>query len=322
MPARHLAAQRPVALPSAPAEASVDPIDLDAVAAAAKLLGAAERPLIVVGGGRARCRRRRWRRVAEMLQAPVVAHHMGRGALDSRNPLSVSSYLGHRLWGEADVVLAVGTRLSLQQRLWGTDDALKIVRIDADPDEIDRIARPAVGIVGDARACCGLLIDALPRHNRTGPRAPMICARARPRPMRARPKFAPQVSYLEAIRAELPEDGIFVDEVTQIGYVGRLAFPVYRPRTYLTPGYQGTLGWGVATAHRREGGAARYAARRHFRRRRLHVQRAGAGDGGAAPHPRRHRAHNDNAYRQCPPLPGRSVRQPGDRQRSQESRIS
>jgi acetolactate synthase-1/2/3 large subunit len=46
----------------------------------------------------------------------------------------------------------------------------------------------------------------------------------------------------------LPEHGIFVDEVTQMGHVSRLLFPVYQPRTYLTPAYQGTLGWGYATA--------------------------------------------------------------------------
>jgi len=61
-------------------------------------------------------------------------------------------------------------------------------------------------------------------------------------------KLEPQLSYLAAIRAELPEDGIFVDEVTQVGFVSRLAYPVYQPRTYLSPGYQDNLGWGFATA--------------------------------------------------------------------------
>ena len=60
--------------------------------------------------------------------------------------------------------------------------------------------------------------------------------------------LAPQLAILEAIRAELPEDGIFVDEVTQIGFAARLALPVYRPRTFLSPGYQDNLGWGYATA--------------------------------------------------------------------------
>ena len=61
-------------------------------------------------------------------------------------------------------------------------------------------------------------------------------------------KLEPQLSYLAAIRAELPEDGIFVDEVTQLGFVSRLAFPFYRPRTYISPGYQDNLGYGFATA--------------------------------------------------------------------------
>ncbi len=61
-------------------------------------------------------------------------------------------------------------------------------------------------------------------------------------------KIAPQLDFLAAIRAELPEDGIFVDEVTQVGFASRLGFPVYRPRTYISPGYQDNLGYGFATA--------------------------------------------------------------------------
>jgi acetolactate synthase-1/2/3 large subunit len=61
-------------------------------------------------------------------------------------------------------------------------------------------------------------------------------------------KIAPQIAFLDAIRAELPEDGIFVDEVTQMGFAARIAFPVYKPRTFLSPGYQDPLGWGFATA--------------------------------------------------------------------------
>ena len=61
-------------------------------------------------------------------------------------------------------------------------------------------------------------------------------------------KLGPQLAYLAAIRAELPEEGIFVDEVTQVGFASRLAFPVYQPRTYISPGYQDNLGYGFATA--------------------------------------------------------------------------
>ena len=50
------------------------------------------------------------------------------------------------------------------------------------------------------------------------------------------------------IREELGEDGIFVDELTQIGFVSRIVFPVYHPRTFISTGYMGTLGYGFPTA--------------------------------------------------------------------------
>jgi acetolactate synthase-1/2/3 large subunit len=51
-----------------------------------------------------------------------------------------------------------------------------------------------------------------------------------------------------AVRAELPEDGVLFQESTQVGYWSSAAFPVYQPRTYFSSGYQGTLGYGFATA--------------------------------------------------------------------------
>jgi acetolactate synthase-1/2/3 large subunit len=50
------------------------------------------------------------------------------------------------------------------------------------------------------------------------------------------------------MRHALPDDGVFVDEVAQLGFAARLAFPVYKPRTFLSPGYQDNLGWGYGTA--------------------------------------------------------------------------
>ena len=79
-------------------------------------------------------------------------------------------------------------------------------------------------------------------------RAPRKCASGTRGWDKKLEKLAPQRAFLDAIRAELPEDGIFVDEVTQMGFVARLAFPVYKPRTFLSPGYQDNLGWGFATA--------------------------------------------------------------------------
>jgi acetolactate synthase-1/2/3 large subunit len=56
------------------------------------------------------------------------------------------------------------------------------------------------------------------------------------------------LEYLRAIRDVLPDDGVLVDELTQVGYAARTAYEARGPRTYISSGYQGTLGWGVATA--------------------------------------------------------------------------
>jgi acetolactate synthase-1/2/3 large subunit len=222
-------------------------IDTDKVRAAAKILGKAGRVLIVVGGG-AQDASAEVTLLSSMLQAPVLGYRRGRGVLDSRNPFSVTLPLGRELWAEADAVLAVGTRLLNPMNQWGSDKALQVVRVDSDPDEPARINRPKVALVGDAAPILRALVDELARFNtgRASRRDEMLERQAKLRQRLA--KLAPQLAFLEAIRAELPEDGIYVDEVTQIGFAARLAFPVYKPRTFLSPGYQDNLGWGYATA--------------------------------------------------------------------------
>lgn len=232
----------------APAKAHHAPVDSDAVEAAAKLLGAAERPLIIIGGG-AMDAGTELGFLADALQAPVSYHRSGIGAFDTRHPFSVSVLQGMKLWEDADVVLAVGTRLQLQLMNWGIDPGLKVIRVDADPEEINRIRRPEVGIVGDAAPVLRAIAEALPRHNkrRVSRRDEIATLKAAFNAEAAR-QFAPQAGFIAALRAELPENGIFVDEVTQIGHVIRLFWETSKPRTFLTPAYQGTLGWGVATA--------------------------------------------------------------------------
>jgi len=222
-------------------------IDTDAVRRAAKRLGAAKRPMIVCGGG-AQDAAAEVTALSDMLQAPVLGYRRGRGVLDSRDPLSVTLPLGRDLWGEADVVLAVGARLLTPLREWGVDRELAIIRIDADAEEHNRQHRPAVALTGDAKPILQHLLAELPKHNakRASRNEEMQQRQAAWR--KRFEKLAPQIAFLEAIRAELPEDGLFVDEVTQVGFAARLALPVYKPRTFLSPGYQDNLGWGFATA--------------------------------------------------------------------------
>ncbi len=235
-------------MPYAPLPLVESPVDEDAITAAAKRLGAAQRPLIVAGGG-AQDASAEVTAIAHLLQAPVLSYRRGRGVLDDRDPLAVTLPLGHELWAEADVVLAVGTHLHYPLQQWGIDGELAIIRVDADADEPARFAKPAVALVGNAKPILQRLLDALPAHNaKRPPRTAEMQERHAGMRKRLEQKLGPQLAYLAAIRAELPEDGVFVDEVTQHGFVSRLAFPVYRPRTYISPGYQDNLGYGFATA--------------------------------------------------------------------------
>jgi acetolactate synthase-1/2/3 large subunit len=223
-------------------------LDETALRKAAKLLGAAQSPMIVCGGG-AQDASEEVTALAEMLQAPVLGYRRGRGVLSSRNPMSVTLPLAHELWPRTDVVLGIGTRMLMQFRQWGIDKGLKIVRIDADPQEPGRLHKPAAALIGDAGPILGRLLELVPAHNRARPsrKAEMEGRQAALRRL-LEASIAPQLGWLAAIRDELPDDGIFVDEVTQVGFAARIAMPVYRPRTFLSPGYQDPLGWGYATA--------------------------------------------------------------------------
>src|SRR5215472_14164776 len=222
-------------------------IDMAAIQRAAKRLGASERVLIVCGGG-AQDAAAEVTTLSKLLQAPVLGFRRGRGVLDSRDPLSVTLPLGRDLWGEADAVLAVGTRLLWPITHWGIDRKLAIIRVDADRREHARLHKPAVALTGDAKPILNALIAELPAHNRKRASRQVELTGRQASWRKRMAKLTPQIEFLEAIRAELPEDGMFVDEVTQIGFAARLLFPVYKPRTFLSPGYQDPLGWGFATA--------------------------------------------------------------------------
>ena len=236
----------PVTPPNGPAEETVVDVDIDKVEAAAKMLGAAKNPMIVVGGG-AQEASAEVREVGEMLEAPVCSFRLGRGVLDSRHHLSITMPTGHRLWKDVDVVLGVGTRMQPHQQLWGTDSDLKMIRIDLSAEEMDRINKPDIGIVGDAATVLTALANALPKHNAKRASRKDELDEARAKTMEMLAPLAPQLAYIDAIRNALPEDGVFIDELTQVSYISRLAMPVYNPRSFIASGYQGTLGWGYAT---------------------------------------------------------------------------
>ncbi len=243
-----LSLETEVALPAPDMPQPAAAPDPELIDKAAALLAAAKKPLIFVGGGAVDAAAEVLA-VAEMLQAPVVSFSGGKGIVSDRHYLAQSGLVGHELWREADVVLAIGTRLHQPQLRWGVDRDLKLIRIDIDPVEITRFFRPALGIVADAKSALAALHRALDQQApKRASRKDELETLKSSTLASLDERLGPQCEYLRAIRAELPDDGIYVEDLTQVGYVGRMAFPVYHPRTYIHSGYQGTLGSGFATA--------------------------------------------------------------------------
>lgn len=223
-------------------------IDTALITQAIDMLSKAKKPMIVIGSGALEVGDELLK-LALALQAPVMACRSGKGVVSSEHYLSANFPMGHRLWAETDAVLAIGTRLNWPLTMWGKDDALKLIRVDIDPVQINRICTPELGIVGDA----GSVLKALNRKATASglsraSREKELAELKATVDAEIREKVGPQMAYLDVIREELPRDGIFVDEVTQCGFVSWYGFPVYQPRQHISAGYQGTLGFGYATA--------------------------------------------------------------------------
>src|SRR5688572_23296036 len=231
------------------------PIDEPSLDAAVRPLVAAKKPMIMCGAG-AQHASSEVELLAQMLQAPVTAFRSGRGIVPEDHPLGVASVAARELWDDVDVLVGVGSRLEMPYMRWGDSmryerkpsHGPKLIRIDIDPNEMRRF-EPDVGLVADSATACRLLAERL-RGSRTASRARVIEIAAAKRVAEAAiDRLQPQAAFLRAIRAVLPRDGILVPELSQVGfatYTG--AFPVLAPRTYISEGFQGTLGFGFPTA--------------------------------------------------------------------------
>ena len=229
-------------------------LDPDAIDHAADLIAGAHNPMIMVGGG-AQHASAEVLALAEFIDAPVSACRSGRGVVSERHALGLSSLGALELWPTTDVVIGIGTRLELPYMRWAgmmryiqrPEAPPSLIRIDIDAREMERLV-PHAGIVGDAADAAMALVEAVARKrtSRAGDRGRIAEAKAVAR--RKSEEIQPQVAYLDAIRDALPDDGFFVEELCQAGFASYYAFPALAPRTYVTAGFQGTLGFGFPSA--------------------------------------------------------------------------
>ena len=227
------------------------PPDQVAIRAAAELLAKAEFPVIYAGGGVLAARASKSLvRLAERLGCPVIMSEQGRGAISDRHPLAFTTLEGRVLAPQADVMVVVGSRF-IENRgpepVWSAPGQ-KYIYVNIDPNGGAWPRPEGQHVHADAGLALEALADEIDarqcrRHEIDGGKLAALRA-WRQSQIDA---IEPQAAYVRAIRAALPDDGVFVNELTQVGYFARVAYPVYEPHTMITPGHQGTLGYGFPT---------------------------------------------------------------------------
>lgn len=234
----------PIAPPAGYQQIEPDP---ELIAKAAAMLKEARNPMIMVGSG-AQHAAAEIRALAEQLQAPVVSWRGGRGIVGDDQPLGFTCASGYKRWADTDIVIGIGSRLEMLWFRWPQLGKIRaLINIDIDPVQMTRL-KPAVGIVGDAGRATGDLLAAVQALGvaRASRRDEFLAVKEQTQAEIQ--KITPHVQYLAAIRRALPRDSFFVEEICQAGFTSFYGFPVYEPRTYVTAGHQGTLGYGFPTA--------------------------------------------------------------------------
>lgn len=232
------------------------------ISQASELLAKAERPLFLVGGGAITSGASdEIVQLSDLLMAPVATTFMGKGAFPETHPLSVGSIGMHgnpaanRLISEADVLLAVGTRFS--DRATANLDTFapeaKKIHIEIDNAEINKNIEVDVPIVADAKIALKQLIEATSKKLQKGEGTAWTKrvkeAKEQLSPLlRDLPRDVLPKNLLMALRTLLPENGIMTTEVGQNQMWSALYFKALKPRTFISSGGLGTMGFGFPAA--------------------------------------------------------------------------
>jgi len=236
--------------------------DLTKISEAANLLAKAEKPIILAGGGVIISNASdELMQMSDLLMAPVATTLMGKGSFPECHPLSVGSIGMHgnpaanKLMGEADVLLAIGTRFS--DRATANLDTFcpdaKKIHIDIDAAEIGKNIEVDVPIVGDAKASLKLLHGALANklHKNEGSAWTKRVKEAKDQLsplLKEMPKDLLPKALLTELRKLLPENTIVTTEVGQNQMWSALYFKALKPRTFISSGGLGTMGFGFPAA--------------------------------------------------------------------------
>jgi len=223
---------------------------------AADLLANAERPVIIAGGGViASGASSELVALAKLLLAPVSTTLMGKGCIPEDHPLSLGLLGMHGTLAsnftvsEADVLLAVGMRFS--DRTTGNVEKFcpdaKIIHIDIDTAEIGKNIEPHIPIVADAKkalkALYGRLVQKFKKKERSTWLSRINELKQQHEEMSNKSGLSPP-RLLKELRKLLPVDAIITTEVGQNQMWAALYLKAYKPRTFISSGGLGTMGFG------------------------------------------------------------------------------
>lgn len=238
----------------APPPASV-PTDL---AAAAKLINTATRPVLYLGGGVIHAGAAHLAtRLAEKASIPATMTLMGLGAVPMDHPRAIGMLGMHAArytnlaLQACDLLIAAGVRFD--DRATGKATAFcpnaRIIHIDIDASELDKIKTAHVGIVGDVREVFVALLPLVEAQ----PRAAwldQIDALKTEYPLHTPGADDPRTPYGLILQAAslLDDDAIITTDVGQHQMWAAQVYPLRRPRQWLTSGGLGTMGFGLPAA--------------------------------------------------------------------------
>jgi acetolactate synthase-1/2/3 large subunit len=225
------------------------------IAAAAEEIAAARRVVVIAGGGAVTADAgAAIAAIAERLGAPVITSQTGKGIIPEDHPYALGNLWSldnqvDKLLRKADVVLVIGTKLGGAET---EDGALRLpertIRIDIDPEEMERNYRPRRAIVADAKHAAEALHAALASAGVSERGwSPEEITKAREAAL-ATAFGAENAAYLTALRRAMPRDAILVNDTTMMTYAASKHFPVYAPRTFLVPAGYLTLGFSLPAA--------------------------------------------------------------------------
>ncbi|ABA89151.1 acetolactate synthase, large subunit, biosynthetic type [Syntrophotalea carbinolica DSM 2380] len=234
---------------------------------AAKMILAARRPVLYVGGGAtASDASEDLVAFSELIQAPVVTTLMGMAAFPTAHPLSLGmlgmhgTYYANMAVTNADLLVAVGARFDdrVTGRIAAFAPKAKIIHIDIDPTSIKKNVRVDLPIVGELRDVMGKIVAKLKEDSEKVKELSEISAPWRSQidswraqyPMTYKSSdtvIKPQY-VIEKIRELTRKDAIIATEVGQHQMWTAQFFNFSHPRTFLTSGGLGTMGFGLPAA--------------------------------------------------------------------------